>query len=283
MTDATKPPLSDPMAEALAEDAAAAAAKATAAPQEAPIATAEPAVEAPVGDTAAPDPAATEDAPKPKRTAEQVMQGRISRLTAEKAEADRRAADAVRQNEAMKRLLDAQGKTPDTPAATENTSERRYTQAELQVEADRIAQAQAFNARANETYEAGREKYGDWEGRMEGLRITGLMSETLIDAAMASDAPSAVLHHLGGDLAEAERIAALPPIRMGVELGKLAMKLSTPKPGARISGAPTPITPVTPVASPVVDLSRLADGDNMAAWVEARKKAGDPYATGRRR
>lgn len=277
MANDTKPPLSDPMAEALAEDAADAARTATPirvldseTPAEA--VSAEPAVDATPAPT---DPAPTDDAGKKRRTPVEVLQSRIGAKTKEAA---RLQTELLAARALLAAQRNGEGETTTPPPA----GERTYTRAEMEAEAHRVSEERAFNQRANDTYSAGKEKFGDWETNMQTLRDTGFMSSELVDAAIASGAAADVLNHLGGNVDEAERISALSPVRMGVELGKLATKLGAPK-SARISSAPAPIETVSGNVTPAMDFAKLAEGDSMAAWVEARKKAGDPWAIGRRR
>ena len=152
-----------------------------------------------------------------------------------------------------------------------------------------IADLQSYNDKANALYETGKEKFGDWDDSVQNLNAAGIIAadsptaRSLIEAALATGSAPEVIRHLGKDLTEAERIAAMSPVRMGVELAQLAQRLTKPKTTA-ISGAPAPIggATVRGAAEPTVDLAKLAQGDDMAAWVAARKKAGDPWATGRR-
>jgi hypothetical protein len=277
--DPAKPPLSDPMAQALAEDAAEAASRAAQAP--APVVAAEPmpvavAEAVPAGETV--DPVDTADDPaKKKRTSDDVLKSRLGAKTKEVA--TERAARLKAESD-LAAMIAAQSKPDGTPAAA--SPDRTYTKAEVDAEARKIAETNSFNQRANDTYNAGKDKFGDWEPMIQTLRDMGFMSTELLEAAMESGAASDVLHHLGANIDEAERIAALSPVKMGVELGKLAGKLGAPK-VARVSGAPEPVVPVNGSVTPVTDFVKLADGDNMAAWVEARKKAGDPWAQGRKR
>ena len=288
----------NPMAEALAEDAAAAAAAAKAAetPAEAPAA--EPAAETPATEATAADetaaPAETDpkvaETPKPKKTTIQVMQDRIGVVTAEKKTLAEQLAESQRQNKAMADLLAAQGKTvpaaepaasvAPAPAATPLNGERLYTQTELDERARQIAYMQDLNARADVIYATGAEKFGDWGDAISGLNAVGVMSPALVEAASATGAPVDVLHALGSDLAEAQRIASLHPVQMGVELAKLATK-SAAKPAPKpISAAPAPTgaIKVEGAVTPTVDFAKLAEGDNMAAYVAARKAAGDRWA-----
>ena len=95
---------------------------------------------------------------------------------------------------------------------------------------------------------------------------------------MATGSPVDVIHHLGSDLEEAARISALPPVRMGVELAKIAQQTAQAPAKRPISGAPAPIEPVSGRPDPTVNFVKLAESNDMNAWVAERKKAGDPWA-----
>jgi hypothetical protein len=77
---------------------------------------------------------------------------------------------------------------------------------------------------------------------VSNLQMVGVGREFL-ELATTSDAGAKLIHHLGTDLDEAARIAALPPVQMARELTKLEFKLAQPvaKP---VSKAPAPITPI---------------------------------------
>ena len=103
------------------------------------------------------------------------------------------------------------------------------------------------------------------------------MTAQLAEAAFETGSAPEVLHHLGQDTEEASRIAALPPLKMAVEVAKLAGRLSAPK-STPISKAPAPVKPVNGSVKATVDLAAIAQKDDMAAYVAARKAAGDRWA-----
>lgn len=262
------------------------------APAPAPAPEPEPQPE-PVADAATegdPDPTPEPaPAPKPKRTAEEVLKGRVGHLTKTLGAKDAAIAAAERRAEAAEALLTAQGRaaTPEgepAPAPTPASASvnpatgRTYTQAEFDTAVSARAEADAFNRQADAMYDAGAGKFDDWKESVEMLNATGIMNKTLLDAAMATDAGADVIHHLGNDVEEAQRIAALPPIRMAAELTKLATKLSTP-PRVPISAASAPIPNVRGAVNPVIDIDRAAQGGNdISAYREARAKQGAWYA-----
>ena len=295
MTDeyrpAPKPPLSNPMAEAMAEnaqEAARVAAEAAPAPTVAPepVETPAPApVEAAAGD---PPPAPNDDATKPPKGNEKAFLARIARLADEKKSLNEQAAELRRQNAAMQELLASQGRGSEVPTTHAPQAPTTYTQADVDARAREIADWNNYNRQANDLVGIGREKFGTWDESIDNLNGAGILSEPMlqrqiVEAALATGAAPDVINHLGQNLDEALRISQLPPARMGVELATLAGKLVKKAPA--ISSAPAPIGNATVHGSTQapVDFAKLAAGDDMAAYVEARKKAGDPWANARSR
>lgn len=277
MTDETViPPDPEPIAprdlraEAAAEDAA--AAELAANPPE-PEHEPEPEPE--------PVEAATDDPPaKPEKNPTKALVGRIGHLTKQLSAKDAAIEAANARAEAAERLLNASGTPPAEPATTERPAPangRYYTVEEFQAEAARVAAAQEFNRQSNEVFDKGNEAFPDWVDAVTNLNALGIMSPTLLEAAMATDAAAAVIHHLGTDPDEAARITSLPPARMGAELAKLGLKLAAPK-SAAVSRAPAPIRPVTGQATPTVDLARLSESGSMKEYAAARKAQGSRWA-----
>ena len=130
-------------------------------------------------------------------------------------------------------------------------------------------------------YSNGASRFQDWKDSVDTLVASGFMNKDLLDTAMVVEDGTAVLHHLGVNLDEAERIAALPPIRKAAEMAKLSAVLAAPK-ALPLSSAPAPIRPVSGSASPQVDLQRIADDNNMSAYAAARAKMGSRWANGRK-
>lgn len=185
---------------------------------------------------------------------------RINKLTAEKWE-EKRAREAA---EARARLaeetlaelaranpdLAGQVRAPGTPAASPSASpERRFTQAELQAEAQRIAAEQVFNGKINDTVMAGRQAHADFDASVAELKkITGpvVPPEFLIAALETGQAPE-LIYSLGKNPGEADRILSLPPIQQAVALARYADGLRSAAQAAtepaNVSRAPAPITP----------------------------------------
>lgn len=235
------------------------------------------------------DPTPVEDDPepepvvKPKRTAEEVLKGRVGHLTKTLSAKDQELIAAKARAEAAETLLASQatqlsGAPPIEPVKASGTL---YTQADFDSAVAARAEIQEFNRKADEMYTSGFEKFPDWKDAVDTLVASGFMNKDLLDVAMAVEDGPAVIHHLGMNLDEAERINALSPIRKATEISKISNSLSTPK-KVPISSAPTPIKPVNGSPSPSIDLQRLADEGDMAAYLAARAKQGSIWANARR-
>jgi hypothetical protein len=141
-----------------------------------------------------------------------------------------------------------------------------------------MAQQQEFTRRCNEVAELGRRQYNGFDQRVQ--RLTGLIDNTdpmqvqryngFLEATLETGDAARLIHELGGDLNEASRIMALSPMRMAVELARMANR-----PTAEPSAAPRPINPLgssTPgqriAAAP--DNPDTADQMNMEDWMRAR-------------
>lgn len=205
---------------------------------------------------AAPEPT-PEPTPEPPK--EDWKDKRIAKLTARLAEA--RKAEAAPQ-------------APD-PTADFN---RRVAEAAAQQVA-----AQEYNRKCNEAAKKGKELFGaDFDVALTQLR--SLVNENdpeevgsynqFINAGLETEHLPELIAILGNNLGEASRILALPPVKMGIELAKLA--LAEPK------AAPEPVSelrkPIRPVgggrgdhlAVDPADPSR-ADSLSTAEWMKRRE------------
>lgn len=139
----------------------------------------------------------------------------------------------------------------DMAVYAQKLAERSAKQALATAEADRKRiEIEAQNAETQrihaETW-AGRrtaalEKYPDYAEVAESPKVPISAAAALTITSMENGAD--VAYYLGQHLEEAQRIFALPPVRQAVELGKLEMKLTAPKP-VPVSKAADPIKPLT--------------------------------------
>ena len=240
-----------------------------------------------VDDTADQEPVLETPAVKPKKTAEEVLKGRIGHMTKTLSAKDEALAAAEARALAAETLLASAGRvvanpdgtppeTPPAPVATPS-GQKTYSQADFEAAVAARAEVEEFNRQADVMYNTGADKFPDWKDAVDSLVTTGFMNKDLLDAAMSIDDGEIVIHYLGTNLDEAERINTLSPNRKAVELVKLSNSLNAPR-QVPVSGAPVPIRPVTGSPSPVVDLQRVADNDDMRAYVAARAKTGSRWA-----
>lgn len=155
---------------------------------------------------------------------------RIARLAYE-ARQERNRARQLEQEVARLR-----GQQPPLP---QDEQQKR----ELDARAAAMADQRIFDKRATEIYEKGVTEFDDFKTSLEQMRESGVhLTRELIEAVDDIGDPHKYIRYLAKNLDIAERIAGLPPHRMGVELAKLQTKVSPPKP---VSRAPAPIKPIS--------------------------------------
>lgn len=246
---------------------------------------AEPAAETPVevveSENTEPEEVVPEPVVKPRKTAEEVLKGRVGHLTKTLSAKDEALLKAEARASAAETLLAASASQASDPPVLSANGNTQYTQAEFEAAVTARAEVKEFDRKADEMYNTGADKFQDWKEAIDTLVVSGFMNKDLVDSAMAIEDGPVVLHYLGTNLDEAERINALPPIRKAAEMAKLSNSLNATK-ITPVSSAPAPIKPVTGSPNPTVDLQRLSDDGDMAAYIAARAKQGSRWAQGRR-
>lgn len=226
-----------------------------------------------------------ETPPKPKKTAEEVLKGRVGHLTktlnAKDQEFERIQAQLVAAQALLAANRNATSENSEIAPPELGPRTTQYTQADFEAAVAARTEAQDFNRRADEMYSDGTAKFPDWKDAVDTLVASGFMDKDLLDAAMAVDGGVEVLHHLGTNLDEAERIASLSPIKKAAEMSKLSSVIRTPI-NVAVSAAPAPIRPVSGSANPQIDLQRISDSDDMSSYIAARAKQGSRWAQGRK-
>lgn len=144
-----------------------------------------------------------------------------------------------------------------------------------------LSARQEFDRSCNETASAGRLAFPDFDSRVSSLR--GLVNpndpseassyNTFLTAAIDTGEGAKVLHTLGGDLNEAQRIMSLSPTKMAAELTRLALRGID---DGGTSGAPRPIRPVqggrqASHSQIAPDDPERADGLSTAEWMVRRE------------
>ncbi len=140
-----------------------------------------------------------------------------------------------------------------------------------EIEAERRQQETVSKTRTfEERVGQAREKFADYDSVVfnPDLRITPQMAEVIKESEVGPE----VAYHLGANTSEAARIAALPPLRQAVELGKIEDRLIA----AKAEPKPQP-APRNPPPAPPKTVSGLSSGLNksgeemtMAEYIAAR-------------
>jgi uncharacterized protein with beta-barrel porin domain len=182
------------------------------------------------------------------------------------------------------KLREEQAKNATKPVETTTTTQTQpvIPDAEIDRRADIKAQAlaaqRAFDEACNSVVSAGRTAFPDFDARVAEMKrlITpndansGAAYNAFIAAAIATGEAPRLIHELGGNLNEAARIMALPPIQQGVELTKLALRAP-----ADPTKAPKPPTPIraTGGSHDAIDPSDPERADNLstAEWMRRRE------------
>lgn len=210
--------------------------------------------------------ATTEQTEKPaepqenKEKKEPWFQKRIGELTREKYEARRAAEEAQREAQQIREHLTQlqQGQQPD---------QRQLTQADIDRLADERAIQKLAERRLQESVDkvwtTGTTEFPDFGQAVDNLQLLGA-SRDFVELVTSFDASHKLIHHLGSNFEEADRILKLPAVQQARELTKLEMKLSQPvaKP---VSNAPAPISPIAGAKGGSKDPSEMTDAE-FAAW-----------------
>lgn len=161
---------------------------------------------------------------------------RIKELTRKRREAERRA------ERAEQRLKEAQSTDLDGLEYEDQIAERTIRRSRQEtLENERTAAQELAWEAFSEGENLARAKYADYDAvtRNPNVPITG----EIVELAMDSDVGPELVYHLGKNPQEAARIAALPPKRQAVEIGRLEARLTAPKPV--IAPPPDPVTPIS--------------------------------------
>lgn len=202
-------------------------------------------------DDAAPPAGATE------KEKEDWRDKRIAKLTAKLRESERAKVE------------------PPKPGSAEEDEAR------IQAEVSRRAANDAFNKACNDAAAAGRKDFGEAEFNSRVGSLTKLVDKDdlssigaynqFLAAALETGEASKLIFELGGDLNLAEKIMSLPPLKMAVELTKLASRKAE---GEEISSAPKPIRPVNgsaPHSAISASDTERADKLSTAEWMKRRE------------
>lgn len=193
---------------------------------------------------------------------------RIAKLTARLRE--REAAPApVAPGPEQKALV------PGTPEFEAEVERRAATRASQE------AAAIQFGKDCEATAKAGKAAYADFDDRVNNLKQVYdptsqdevVAYNTFLALAIETGEGAKIIHQLGGDLDEAQRILALSPTKMAMELTKMATGAG---PKREVSQTPKPITPIRPAPSSMSTIDprdpSAADRLSTAEWMKRREE-----------
>lgn len=182
--------------------------------------------------------------------------------------------------EARKQLEEERKK--HAAAAPDDPNAPRLTEEEVNRRANEIAAQADFTRRCNEVAAQARKNFGDFDTKLNSFRqlvdandpteVSAYM--TVLSAALETGDAGRLLYELGGDQNQAMKMLELAnsPVKLGIEMAKMAAKKSEPEP----SDAPPPIKPVGGRTEPTGEIQpddpARADKLSKKAWFERREK-----------
>ncbi|HDR9033750.1 TPA: hypothetical protein QDB07_001207 [Burkholderia vietnamiensis] len=177
----------------------------------------------------------------------------------------RRIDQLTREKHEEKRLREAaEARVRELQPTTEVTTAQPMTAEQVRAEAARLVAQEKFDAACNTVFDAGKAEFPDWDASLRTFQMLGGAPQEFLEAVTSMDAGHKVLHHLGQNPEEAERLLSLPPLRMALELARLESTVGQAKP-APVSQAPAPITPVGGKSAPV-EPQEFASTADYIAW-----------------
>lgn len=206
-------------------------------------------------------------------------EARINRLLRERAEQKARADLYERQIKELQQKSEP-AKDPSAPKMEEFTDIKEYEAAVRKHERETLLKSVQQQQQEQQTHQAQAQLEGSWAEKINrGETKFDDFYETVGDlkpdtpwkaAIMRSDNGDDIAYHLGKNLTEARRIAALDPISQLLEIGRLSTKLETAPPQAKKkSEAPPPISPLKGGANVNTTPS---ESDDMATWMKKRNR-----------
>lgn len=184
----------------------------------------------------------------------------------------------ARQKELQARLAEAERERDELRSGRGQSG---LTQADV----DRLASEKAAQLASEQTFTKdvqnlaadGKAAFPDWDSRVTSLAQLVDQNDpasvnsyaAFIGAALETGEAAKIIHTLAGDLDEAQRILELSPVKMGIELGKLALREPSEP-----SKAPRPIRPVNGSAASHSEIRPddpdRADTLSTAEWMRRR-------------
>lgn len=198
------------------------------------------------------------------------VQKRIDKLTARLREAESKLAEAAKPAE----VDDKEPRIEDFDFDSDKYEEAKIAyrvRKELKKEESAKAKAseqqkqQAVIESAKAKFEQAGEKFDDFD---DVVYTNQHVTKEMAQAVLFSDVGPDIAYYLGKNPEESQRIAALPPARQKIEIGKLEVRFTT-KPEPRTTNAPEPIKPVSSAGKAP---SMLSDDMPLADWMKLRQQ-----------
>lgn len=138
-------------------------------------------------------------------------------------------------------------------------------EATVMARAEQIATAKAFDAQCDKIATDGAKAFPDFQEALRDLWDAmncppNQLHVPLIEAAIEAGEPHKILHYLGTNPDEAERLATMPLHRQAVAIAKLAAKLTPAEPVKPVSKAPAPLNTVTATSTAPVERDMMKMG-----------------------
>lgn len=243
-------------------------------------------VDPPAPDTTDPVPPAANPAPvaaEPKPDGRQTpwYMKRIAEESGAKREALQREAAKDAEIDALKRAFAALNPGQSAPAPiTQPTpvpaaqppaaaTEQDFN-ARVAAEAIRLSVVRAFNERCDQAFDDGQKAHPDFKEAVDTLNAAGAMSQDLVEAALETGVGDEILYRLGKDPDQAVKLSKLSPVKLALEVAKIAGEVQKPAAPKPVSSAPAPITPVHGTARGGFDAADTATP--VEAWIAKRDK-----------
>lgn len=200
---------------------------------------------------------------------------RLDQQTAKLRDEQQKTARLEQELADAKAAIAANGAGARTVGFDETEVERRAN-----IRATELAAQQQFTNQITKVETDGRAAYPDFDAKIRGsfIQLVDAQDPTsaaaynlLLQAAIETGEAPKLLYALANDMNEASRILALPPVRMGVELARMAAK-----PEQQLSAVARPLVPVGQHGPQHLSISPSdpdrADQLSTATWMERRNK-----------
>lgn len=204
------------------------------------------------------------------------FQKRIDELTREKWDLRRNHQTSQDEINRLNIQIEAlRGASNDQNGAGTRQDEagRTLTESEVEQRAQQLLEARRFNEDCEKVFNAGKAQYNDFEATLANYRDVGGLKPAYVQALLEIDSPEKVLYELGKDRDEAYRIMNLSPIKMAVELTKVATRLNAPAKPAPVSSAPPPVKPPRGGTRPVETDPEKMSTDEWMKWRQEQAKS----------